>query len=138
VRCFEMEKGVRKNIMLSKEVMNKLENYMTAHHFNERNFSQVIALAIEKMCDEETASNDHIEKRLNAIAKEVRLGNIVQLRAFHNLNVDVEDMSFDLHNTQLGFLADIDFDAESKKSQYEESIRKTKNSKTSNPLFPQF
>lgn len=133
-----MEKGVRKNIMLSKEVMDKLESYMTANHFNERNFSQVIALAIKKMCDEETTSNDHIEKRLNAIAKEVRLGNIVQLRAFHNLNVDVEDMSFDLHNTQLGFLADIDFDAESKKAQYEESIRKTKTSKTSNPLFPQF
>lgn len=132
-----MEKGTRKNIMLSKSVMDKLEIYMNTHHFNERNFSQVIALAIEKMCDEETSSNDHIEKRLNAIAKEVRLGNIVQLRAFHNLNVDVEDMSFDLNNTQLGFLADMDFDAESKKAQYEESIRKIKTSKKSNPLFPQ-
>ena len=131
-----MEKGIRKNIMLSQEVMDKLGSYMTAHHFNERNFSQVIALAIEKMCDEETASNDHIEKRLNAIEKEVRLGNIVQLRAFHNLNVDVEDMSFDLNNTQLGFLADIDFDAESKKAKHEESIRKMQTSKTKNPLFP--
>ncbi|ODJ62068.1 hypothetical protein [Brochothrix thermosphacta] len=75
---------------------------------------------------------------MNAIAKDIRLGNIAALRAYHNLNVDVDDMSFDINNTQLEFLAKIDFDNELKKQQTKVSeTRKVQQPimKNKNPLF---
>ena len=140
---------IRKNISLDEDIIAQLERYLRNKNLNTLNFSQAVEMAIENLCEESEEKNissnpnvDEIEKRLNmrlnAIGKEIRLGNIVQLRAFHNLNVDVEDMSFDINNTQLEFLAKIDFDNELKKQQTKVSeTRKVQQPimKNKNPLF---
>ena len=140
---------IRKNISLDENIIAQLERYLRNKNLNTLNFSQAVEMAIENLCEESEEKNissnpnvNEIEKRLNmrlnAIGKEIRLGNIVQLRAFHNLNVDVEDMSFDINNTQLEFLAKIDFDNELKKKQTKVSeTRKVQQPimKNKNPLF---
>ncbi|ODJ64904.1 hypothetical protein [Brochothrix thermosphacta] len=140
---------IRKNISLDEDIIAQLERYLRNKNLNTLNFSQAVEMAIENLCEESEEKNissnpnvNEIEKRLNmrlnAIGKEIRLGNIVQLRAFHNLNVDVEDMSFDINNTQLEFLAKIDFDNELKKKQTKVSeTRKVQQPimKNKNPLF---
>lgn len=140
---------IRKNISLDENIIAQLERYLRNKNLNTLNFSQAVEMAIENLCEESVEKNissnsnvDEIEKRLNmrlnVIGKEIRLGNIAALRAYHNLNVDVEDMSFDINNTQLEFLAKIDFDNELKKQQTKVSeTRKVQQPimKNKNPLF---
>lgn len=129
----------RKHVLLSDDSIYKLEAYMIDNNLNPKKFSQAIEIAIENLCVEDKSNSSFdIEKKLNAIAKDIRLGNIAALRAYHNLNVDVEDMSFDINNTQLEFLAKIDFDNELKKKQTKVSeTRKVQQPimKNKNPLF---
>lgn len=135
-----MEEKTRKHIMLSDETLGLLENYMITNDISPKKFSHTIEQAIRNLCssqvqEKQTAPFD-IEKKLNEIAKDVRIGNIAALRAFHNLKVDVEDLSFDIDKTQLGFLAQNDFDQALRKKQtlVSERVKKTP-TKTANPFF---
>lgn len=135
-----MSKKIRKHLVISEETLLLLDDYLRKNNKVMPNFSQAIEIAIKNLCsshvqEKQTAPFD-IEKKLNEIAKDVRIGNIAALRAFHNLKVDVEDLSFDIDKTQLGFLAQNDFDQALRKKQtlVSERVKKTP-TKTANPFF---